>query len=237
MKRFTETEKWSDPWFRKLTANGKLGYLYLLDRVDNSGVIDIDRDLADFQIGTAIDWDALIHQLGERIEVLPCGKWHLTRFVSFQFGELRGECKPHAQVIRLQHAHGIGKVSVGYPKGIDTLQDKDKDKEKDKDTNKALPDLPASLITPAFTRAWGDWLTYRRERKLAAYKATTLKRQLAALEAWGEAAAVAAIDASIRNNWQGIFEPKAGNGAPAKATRAPAETARVERILGYQEGL
>lgn len=133
-KRFTETEKWSDPWFRKLTGTVKIGYLYLLDRVDNSGVIDLDRELADFQIGMEIDWEAVREELGDRVEVLACGKWHLTRFVRFQFGELKEDCKPHAQVMRLQDSHQIQRIPKGYPKGINTL--KDKDKEQDKDTDK-----------------------------------------------------------------------------------------------------
>lgn len=132
-KRFTETEKWSDPWFRKLDYRVKIGYLYLLDRVDNSGVIDMDTELANFQIGIEIDWLMVANQLGDRMEMLPNGKWHLTRFVAFQFGELNPDCKPHAQVVRLMTSHGIQRVSKGYPKGINTPQDKDKDKEKDKD--------------------------------------------------------------------------------------------------------
>jgi len=137
-KRFTETEKWSDPWFRKLDYRVKLGYLYLLDRVDNSGVIDMDTELANFQIGVEIDWLMVATQLGDRVEMLPSGKWHLTRFVSFQFGQLNDECKPHAQVIRLMASHGIKRVSKGYPKGTHTPKDKDKDKERDteKETDK-----------------------------------------------------------------------------------------------------
>jgi len=132
-KRFTETEKWSDPWFRKLSPNSKIGYLYLLDRVDNAGVIDLDCELANFQIGMAIDWDSLRIELADRIEVLASGKWHLTRFVPFQFGELNPDCKPHAQVIRLRVSHEI----KGYSKGINTPKDKDKDIDKEKATDKS----------------------------------------------------------------------------------------------------
>jgi hypothetical protein len=139
MKRFTETEKWSDPWFRRLCHTLKIGYLYLLDRVDNAGVVDLDADLANFQIGIDVDWDRLRREMGERLDVLPSGKWHLTRFVGFQFGELSESCKPHAQVIKLLKSHEIQRVSKGYPKGMDTLMDKDKDKDKDQDKEKDQP--------------------------------------------------------------------------------------------------
>jgi len=70
-------------------------------------------------------------EMGDRLLVLPSGKWHLTRFISFQFGTLSKESKPHQQVLRLLEKHGVSK---GYPKGIHTLKDKDKDKDKDSDT-------------------------------------------------------------------------------------------------------
>lgn len=156
MKRFTETAKWSDPWFRKLPHTLKIGYLYLLDNVDNAGVIDLDRDLADFQIGVSVDWPALEAALGERLQMLPCGKWHLTRFVRFQCGELSSASKPHQQVRRLMDLHGIENndqnqsqtdtLPKGYPKGIHTHKEKEKEKETDKDTEKETGRRSASLF-------------------------------------------------------------------------------------------
>lgn len=140
MKRFTETEKWRDPWFRRLPHTLKLGYLYLLDSVDNAGVWDPDFDAADFCIGSPVSWTELMTAMGDRLEVLPNGKWHVTKFVGYQYGPLSEACKPHAQVIRMLGHHGIkDRVSKGYPKGIHTLKDKDKDK--DKDTEGPKPDM------------------------------------------------------------------------------------------------
>ena len=51
MKRFTETNKWEDPWFRKLKPEMKLLWSWLLDSCDNAGIIDADIELAAFQIG------------------------------------------------------------------------------------------------------------------------------------------------------------------------------------------
>jgi hypothetical protein len=79
--------------------------------------------------------------------------------------------------------------------------------------------FPGNLDTPSFRSAWAEWVAYRKERKLAAYKPATIRAQLAKLAEWGEGAAVDAIRESIRQNWQGIFEPKAGPGGgkrPAK---------------------
>jgi|694.fasta_scaffold97759_2 hypothetical protein len=133
MKRFTDTDKWRDPWFRKLSSGVKLAFLFIVDNCDNAGVWDADMELADFSIGMEIPWQKVRDALGDRMEVLNSGKWHLKKFVNFQFGKLSEECKPHAAVIRLLQKHEIERVSKEYPKGIHTLKDKDKDQDKDKD--------------------------------------------------------------------------------------------------------
>ena len=74
--------------------------------------------------------------------------------------------------------------------------------------------VPATLDTPQFHAAWTEWLAYRRERKLTLTH-RTIAKQLAALEAWGEPAAIQAIGDAIRGGWQGLFEPKPDGRKPA----------------------
>ena len=62
-KRFTDCDKWRDPWFRRLSVQAKLVWLWLLDNCDNAGVIDVDIELAAFQIGEEIKRDALNNEL------------------------------------------------------------------------------------------------------------------------------------------------------------------------------
>lgn len=147
MKRFTETDKWRDPWFRKLPGRIKVAYLYLLDCVDNAGVWDPDFELANFQISFDVKWDEVQKAMGDRLKVLENGKWHLTRFISFQYGELNEDCKPHQQVIRLLATHGIKRVSKGYTRGTSTPKDKDKDKDKDSE-----PAVTADQVYDAYPR-------------------------------------------------------------------------------------
>lgn len=48
MKRFTETSKWDDPWFRGTAGIHKLVFLYVLDRCDNAGFWEVDLECMKF---------------------------------------------------------------------------------------------------------------------------------------------------------------------------------------------
>lgn len=50
-KRFTETTKWEDKYFRKLSPEAKLLYWYMWDRCDIAGFWEVDLHLAAFCIG------------------------------------------------------------------------------------------------------------------------------------------------------------------------------------------
>jgi hypothetical protein len=106
-KRFTDTLKWQDAFFRELSPGAKLAYSYMLDNCDNSGVWDPDFRLATYCIKLDLDWDSILAELGNRVEKLRNGKLFLTRFVRFQYSSLNPTSPPHSQVIRLLAKHGI----------------------------------------------------------------------------------------------------------------------------------
>jgi hypothetical protein len=137
MKRFTETEKWRDQWFRKLPIDHKMAFTYLCENCDSAGVWEPDCELANFCIGVELDWDAVLTAMGDRVLVLPNGKWYLTRFVEFQNGPLSEGCKPHAKILALLRAHGIPTTNnegyhIPYTKGIHTHKER-RGEEEDKD--------------------------------------------------------------------------------------------------------
>ena len=82
---------------------------------------------------------------------------------------------------------------------------KSKIKVKTKTKQKAaMPPIPKELDTPEFKTKWQEWLKFRRTYKKPVNPPgarTSLKR----LEALGPTAAVAVIDTSIANDWQGLF--------------------------------
>ncbi len=106
-KRMTETGKWADRWFRALPPEYKCLWLYLCDNCDQSGVIEPDYELAEFCIGSKVDWRRVGELFGKRLQVIGEHKWWIAKFVKFQNGKLSPECKPHTHVIALLERHGL----------------------------------------------------------------------------------------------------------------------------------
>lgn len=105
-KRFTETEKWRDGWFRKLSPARKCLWTYIVDNCDQAGVIDIDWELASFQIGAKVS-EGDLAAFDRQILRLDSGKLWVSSFVKFQYGKLSVDCKPHNSVFAALNKHGI----------------------------------------------------------------------------------------------------------------------------------
>jgi hypothetical protein len=81
-KRFTDSEKWSDPWFLSLKTREKLFWLFLIDRCDHAGiwkaswtqVRDIFGGLPDIRV-----FQDRMYQIGPETYFLP-------KFLTFQYG-------------------------------------------------------------------------------------------------------------------------------------------------------
>lgn len=136
-KRFTETQKWDDPWFRRLSPARKCLWQYICDRCDQSGVIDLDYEAASFQIGAEVS-EADLLAFGERVEKLPCGKAWVAKFVKFQYGELSTACKAHTPVFAAIERNGLKqRLSKPIQQLPDSphrgLQEAEKEKEEETD--------------------------------------------------------------------------------------------------------
>ena len=146
-KRFIDTEIWAKKWFMELSPVYKLVYVYLFTNCDCVGVWTPNELLANFIIGEkSIDWDHFFNTMQRHIEILEDGKYFLIDFCDFQYGELKGTCKPHKKYIAELKKHNLfERVCKGYTKGIHTLQEKEKEqeqeKEEEKEEEKKKPDL------------------------------------------------------------------------------------------------
>lgn len=105
MKRFTETGKWRDPWFRRLSPIAKLLWAYFDDICDPVGVIDLDIEAASFDIGATVEQHH-IKELGDRIAHVSGTKYFIYKFIPFQYGRLSVDCAAHRPIFKLLEKYG-----------------------------------------------------------------------------------------------------------------------------------
>jgi hypothetical protein len=99
-----------------------------------------------------------------------------------------------------------GGVKPTSPNSIDKIEKKDK------------PTLTLPFDSEAFKEAWGKWVAYRKERG-SPLKPTTIAAQFKAMAGAAEVQAIAAIEKSIFNGWQGLFLDQQQKGiAPKRLT-------------------
>lgn len=213
-KRFTDSEKWRDKWFRKLSSDHKLAYLYLLDACDLAGVVELDDELAEFQMGCSTDWELLIECSGGRLARLSDDKIVITKFIEYQYGELKEACNAHKAVIRLIEKHGLEtkgssthQIPINDPSR--RVQDKDKDKDKDKDSKK---ERGVSKSVADAQSVFDEWNRNATEPIKPARKLTPSRRDklLSRLKdpdwPWREAIAALPIPNDKSFTWQPDFD-------------------------------
>lgn len=136
-KRFVETSLGREPWFRKLTPKIKCAVRFLFDECDITGVWIIDMETMSYFIGEEVALEELFLMNSDkenRVELFGRDKLFIPGFISFQYGTLSENCKPHRPIIeKLKKYNLYERVLKGFQKGIHTLEEKEKEKEKDKE--------------------------------------------------------------------------------------------------------
>jgi len=156
MKRFTDTTKWADPWFQDLNPTMKVIWAYLHDNCDNAGVWKVNIALMNYQcqgqhtrLDVSVSSEEILSAFGKEVEVLDLKRWFFPSFIPFQYGTLSLKSKPHQAVIEQLTQHGIQeKVFEGYPKGIETSQER-----KGTDTGSSLSGKAGKPGSPDDVRA------------------------------------------------------------------------------------
>ena len=132
----------------------------------------------------------------------------------------------------------LTRVCQGYAKGMpypSTFGAQEQEQEQEQEESASPPttkvsaedfEIPANLDTPAFRTAWDEWKEYRRSKRKPISKHGATK-QLKELSAFGESGAIEAIEQSIRNDYQGLFEPKS-NGKKGKSNDSGTQYRFVE---------
>lgn len=113
MKRFTETDKWRDHWFRSLSAQAKLLWGYLTDNCDKIGLFELNLNIASQDCGIKIEQSHMA-ELSDRVQWVSKTRVFIPKFIRFQYGELKSACPPHRTIIKLVEEHGLVRVGLDY---------------------------------------------------------------------------------------------------------------------------
>jgi len=110
-KKLHDADIWKKDWFRRLLPEEKTFWYYITSNCDAVGVWDADKELAEFQIGTKIDFDSFIKKTNNNIEVLPNGKWFIIDYCKFQYGKINFNSKSNLMqnIINLLEKHKLSK--------------------------------------------------------------------------------------------------------------------------------
>lgn len=138
-KRFTDTEKFTDPWFRRLNTQNKLLWDWMLCSCDHAGFISIDMEFIELILGEKYPDDVIEKHFSERVLKLGNFKYFIPKFIKFQYGELRHDSRVHKSVFRKLLDHGINYETLDVTHvnadslsvNADSVKDKEKDKDKD----------------------------------------------------------------------------------------------------------
>lgn len=149
-KRFTDADKWEDPWFCEQTTSIKLFWLYLCDRCDHGGVWAVNWKLAKFHLGDDLTPENLKAALSDRIQEIDQGrKWFIPKFISFQYPTGLSLTSPaHKRIRSTIQSHGINPDTLVYTlsnRVLDTPEDKEEDKDKDSSSNAEIGPTDAEL--------------------------------------------------------------------------------------------
>lgn len=137
-----------------------------------------------------------------------------------------GETRPVAKCDLLGSGNATSLVAETLPK--------ENKKKSTKRTNNIVVEIPVVLNSPEFLKTWSAYLQHRREKRqpLTPTAAVSL---LAKLASWGVTIATAALQTSVANGWQGVFEPKENrtNGKPNANTNRNTGTFNDGKATAY----
>jgi len=161
-KRFIDTKIWDKAWYRKLSPESKLLWVYILTKCDHAGILDGDWEAASFFIGSKMNHTKVPQVIKDKMIPIDNDQYFIPSFVEYQYGSLRINSKPHLSVIKRLEAKGLNDY---LQKSLVTLKDKDKneaiDKRKDKFIEKVNTVIKEKKHTNGETNNFVDFWTER----------------------------------------------------------------------------
>ncbi len=213
-KRFIDTKMWDKAWYRRLAAKNKLIWIYLLTKCDHAGIWDADWEAMEFFIGEQINIKNFPDEITNKIILLKnSDQYFIPSFVSFQYGVLRENSKPHMSVIKRLNEKGLLDYLETVP---GTVKDKDKviEKVKTKElresefrlncfkVGKDIKDIKEKTID-SFIDYWTESNTNGSKMKFEMQKTFDIKRRLLK---WVHNEKEWSIDKKEKTSFEGTFK-------------------------------
>lgn len=146
-KRFTDTNKYKNPFIRGLQGPYKVLWDYLYHDCDHAGIWIVDFEIAQIYVGADLcigrnEALGVFNSDKKRIIEINNGeKWFIPGFIEFQYGKLNKENRAHKSVIDILTKNKIKIDDKGLVRSLEGCKDKDKDKDKDLDKDKEFHDF------------------------------------------------------------------------------------------------
>lgn len=112
MKRFTDTLKWQNPWFRSLSTKHKILFIYILDACDNAGVLHLDFELINFVLKENFTLQEFKEVFSSKVIFLSEDKIIIRGFIRYQQGSNKNGGTMAKHIEKLIETHGIEKVII-----------------------------------------------------------------------------------------------------------------------------
>ncbi len=212
-KRFSESSRWDDPWYRNLKPHLKNFWDFLCMRPDAAGVWKPDWEDIKFRIGVKIDPVGAINELNNgklRVNILNNGYWQIMGWVEFQFGEILNEKigQHRASIALINKYREFGYLEgKSYPIPYPTHGLINSPVEMEKEKEITIQPIFKYLDDVSFVACFNDYLEMRKKiRKPATDRAKELA--LKSLHEHPLETAIKMLNNSVMNSWQGIFPLK-----------------------------
>lgn len=150
-KRFTDTNKWDKIWFRKLSPKLKCVWMFLVDRCDHAGVLDLDLESMSFFIGEEVSIQEIRSNFSEQITFLDDVKIVITEFIDYQYKNLNPKNRVHNSIINkinsLADKYKIKPLVRTFQGSMEKEEEKEEDNNK-KEVKKKFDDF-SDILSPA----------------------------------------------------------------------------------------
>lgn len=163
----------------------------------------------------------------EQITVNPAQSFSVITLCNYRTYQLDDEAE------RNTDEHTDGHTDRYTDEHTDRHVPKKGKKGRKKEVSAAIPPLLESSMV--FLELWGKWLEHRKQIRKTLSVATQ-ERQLKKLSDMGLSRAVSALEHSLDQGYQGIFEPNGTLVRPVEDEASPAIRTTNERVLQQREG-